>query len=438
MSLRQIFQDHVRSLQARAEEMLTELQLDGLVIGAGSPQVYFEDDQDIIFRTNHHFRHWCPLEGAHHLLIILPSQKPRLRVYQPADFWYEVKPLEADFWTDSFTIEVFTSSGEMWKVLPSASARRLAYHGPESSKAQAAGLLTEVPGLIARLDWNRLTKTEYEQHCLTDATRLAAKGHKAAERAFHQGGSELDIHFAYLNATRSRDQDLPYESIVCLNEKAAYLHYSAKRDDVHNGRVLLIDAGAQARGYASDITRTYAAEEAPEEFRALLADMGVMQQDICASIKPGTKMNDLHFNAHERIAELLIEHHILINCDREKAVRDGYTAAFFPHGLGHSLGIFVHDVAGRQIDRSGTLGEPDPRFPRLRNLRPLEPGNYVTIEPGVYFIKMLLDPFRGSEHSSQFNWGLIDRLMPCGGIRIEDDILILQEGVRNITREFLP
>lgn len=437
MSLRALFLEHVETLQQRTEETLRDLHLDGLLISAGSPLVYFEDDQDVLFRSNHHFRHWCPLEGPYHLLLIVPGEKPRLRVYQPADFWHEVKPLESDFWTDAFTIEVFTDVDEMWKVLPS-SAGNIAYHGPDLDKARAASLRVELPGLLPRLNWNRLVKTPYEQQCLVDATRLAAKGHKAAERAFHQGGSELDIHFAYLNATRCRDQDLPYENIICLNEKAAFLHYSAKRDDIHNGRVLLIDAGAQARGYAADITRTYATEDAPEEFRALLDDVIVMQKEICDSIRIGSRMNDLHYNTHERIAALLIRHGILINCDEAKALKDGYTSAFFPHGLGHGLGIFVHDVAGRQADKNGTLGEPDPRFPRLRNVRPLEVGNYVTIEPGVYFIKMLLDPFRGGEHGVCFNWGLIDRLMPCGGIRIEDDILVLEDRIRNVTREFLP
>lgn len=436
MNLRQLFQEHISTLQGRTDETLDVLQLDGIVIGAGIPQVYFEDDQDVLFRSNHHFRHWCPLEGPAHLLVITPREKPRLLVFQPADFWYEIKPLEADFWTDSFKIEVHTDTSELWKALQLSG--KFAYHGPETEKAKEAGLQIDVPGLLPRLNWNRLRKTVYEQQSIVDATRIAAKGHKAAERSFHQGGSELDIHFAYLNATRAREQDLPYESIICLNEKGSYLHYSAKRDDVHNGRVLLIDAGAQVRGYAADITRTYATEDAPEEFRRLLADVAMMQQAICASIKPGMRMNDLHFNAHQRIAELLVRHRILLECSAEAALEEGFSSAFFPHGLGHMLGIFVHDVAGKQIDPLGTIGESDPRFPRLRALLPLEDGMVVTIEPGLYFIKMLLDPFRSGPKAQHFNWSLIERLMPCGGIRIEDDVLILGESTRNLTREYLP
>lgn len=436
MGLRQIFQDHVQSLHKKTETILQELGLDALVIGAGSPLVYFEDDQDVPFRTNHHFRHWTPLEGAEHLLIVEPGKKPRLRVYKPADFWHEVKPLAQDFWMDSFAIEIFDDLEALWKGV--AVGKRSAYHGPDSGRAQGAGLLVGVEGLLPRLNWNRLNKSAYEQQCLVDATRIAAEGHKAAERTFRQGGSELDIHFAYLKATRSREIDLPYENIIGLNEKGAILHYADKRDDVHNGRVLLIDAGANSRGYAADITRSYATDDAPEEFRALLADAISMQLGLCASISVGKRMNDLQYDTHARIAQLLIDHKILLECDASMAFEKGFTNAFFPHGIGHQLGIFVHDVAGRQIDREGGVGEADPRHPRLRTMRPLEVGTCVTIEPGIYFIKMLLDPFRRGEHSRCFNWTLIERLAPCGGIRIEDNIIVLEDQIRNVTREFLP
>ena len=436
MSLRSLFNEHAKILQSNTEEILNELKLDALVIGAGEPQIYFEDDQDVAYRSNHHFRHWCPVEGPNHVLKIVPGKKPLLRLYKPADFWYEVKVLHQEFWMDAFQIEICDKVEDLWIGI--GGLGRIAYQGPDRERATMQNLLVDVEGLLPRLNWNRVSKSAYEQECLVDATRIAAKGHIAAERAFRQGGSELDIHFAYLQATRSREIDLPYENIIALNEKAAFLHYAEKRDDIHNGRVLLIDAGANARGYASDITRTYATEDAPEEFRALLEDMTKMQRDICASIRLHMRMNDLHFNTHERIAELLVNHKILLGVDAQKAMIDGLTLPFFPHGLGHMLGIFVHDVAGRQINREGTIGENDPRFPKLRTLRPLEIGTTVTIEPGIYFIKMLLEPYRQGEFSKIFNWTLIERLMPCGGIRIEDNVVVLKDQVRNLTREFLP
>jgi len=436
MSLRSLFNEHANILQTNTEVILSELKLDALVIGAGEPLGYFEDDQDVAYRCNHHFRYWCPIEGPQHVLKIVPGQKPLLRVYKPADFWYEVKPLAQDFWMDAFQIEICDKAEDLWKGI--GGTGRIAYHGPDRGLALKQNLLVDVEGLLPRLNWNRVSKTPYEQQCLVDATRIAAKGHVAAERSFRQGGSELDIHLAYLQATRSREIDLPYENIIAINEKSAFLHYAEKRDDVHNGRVLLIDAGANARGYASDITRTYATEDAPEEFRALVDDMTTMQKEICGSIKLHMRMNDLHLNTHERLAKLLVDHKILVGIDAAGAMKSGLTLPFFPHGLGHMLGIFVHDVAGRQMNREGALGEVDPRFPKLRSLRPLEIGTTVTIEPGLYFIKMLLEPYRKGEFNRMFNWTLIERLMPCGGIRIEDNVIIQENQIRNVTREFLP
>jgi Xaa-Pro dipeptidase len=436
MGLRELFQNHLQTLQTETAKTLAELNLDGLVLSAGAPGWYFEDDQNPPFRSNHHFRHWCPMEGCHHLLLFIPGEKPQLRLYQPADFWHEVKAFEPDFWGDSFKVQTFTEEEKLWDHL--GEGRRIAYHGPDQEKARKAQLLTDVPGLVARLNWARLVKTPYEILCLTEATRKAAAGHKAAERSFRQGGSELDIHFAFMQAARSQEQDLPYENIIALNEKAAFLHYQAKRDEVHNGKVLLIDAGASSRGYGSDITRTYATEDAPEEFQALLADMTTLQAGLVAAITPNVLMGDLHVLAHQKIAELLLRHKIILDCDVQKAIDLGFTMAFFPHGLGHMLGLFVHDVAGKQLDREGATASPDPRFPKLRTTRPLQPGTVVTIEPGVYFIKMLLDPIRQGANSRNLNWALIDRLTPCGGIRIEDNIHIHDQGVRNITREFLP
>ncbi len=434
MTLKSLFAQHIQILQTQTEKVLSEVNLDALVIGAGAPILYFEDDQDVAYRCNHHFRHWTPIEGSEHVLIIQTGKKPKLKVFKPADFWYEVKPLQNEFWMDNFDIEISDNTDSIWKDLPKGAA----YHGPDKEKAKSLGLKVDVEGLLPRLNWNRVAKTAYEQQCLVDATRIAAKGHMAAERAFRQGGSELDVHFAYLQATRQREIDLPYENIIALNEKGAFLHYAEKRDDVHNGKVLLIDAGANARGYASDITRTYATEDAPEEFRAILDDMTQVQKDICRSITLHMKMTDLHLGTQERIAKVLVDHKILLGIDATQVMEKGLTQPFFPHGLGHMLGIFVHDVAGRQVNKEGAIGEADPRFPKLRSLRPLELGTTVTIEPGLYFIKMLLDPYRRGESSKLFNWTLIDRLLPCGGIRIEDNVIIQESGIRNVTREFLP
>jgi Xaa-Pro dipeptidase len=232
---------------------------------------------------------------------------------------------------------------------------------------------------------------------------------------------------------------LPYETIVCLNEKAAILHYHRKRDKTRMGKSFLLDAGFQYKGYASDITRSYAADEAPEEFRELLSSMSKLQQRLCAMIKPGLSFEHLHAQALNEIGALLIDHEILHGISAETAVEEGLSEVFFPHGLGHMLGLCVHDVAGFQQDRGGTgASTPSSRYKYLRTNRILDAGNLLTVEPGLYFIDTLLKPLQLSDQAKYVNWDLVEQLRGCGGIRIEDNVLVTRSGMRNITREFLP
>ena len=149
------------------------------------------------------------------------------------------------------------------------------------------------------------------------------------------------------------------------------------------------------------------------------------------------KYLDLHVRAHVLIGDLLHRAGIL-KVSGEAAVAKGLTRPFFPHGLGHFLGIQVHDVAGRQADREGTLAPPPAEYPALRTTRTIEAGMLFTIEPGLYFIPMLLEAHREGANRADVDWDLVDRLTPFGGIRVEDDVWVGEDGVRNLTRPELP
>jgi Xaa-Pro dipeptidase len=142
---------------------------------------------------------------------------------------------------------------------------------------------------------------------------------------------------------------------------------------------------------------------------------------------------DLHLDAHRKIGALLSSVGVL-KVSREDAFARGLTLPFFPHGLGHHLGIQVHDVAGRQVDRTGTIAPPPAEHPALRTTRVDEERHLFTIEPGLYFIPMLLDPYRESARN-EVDWGLVDALLPCGGIRIEDNVYVGKDANRNFTRD---
>ncbi len=434
MDLTALFHDHLAEHQRCAEEALARTGFEALVISSGSVHTYFADDQDAPFHPTPHFAHWCPMEGPHHVLVIRPGKRPRLIRYAPEDFWYEQLPLGSPFWSGGFDLEEAGSVDDVWVRV--GTLTRTAYLGNETDRAATAGLEANPTLLTAHLDWTRSYKSAYELQCIEEATVLGARGHLAAKAAFLAGASELEIHHAYVQAVGCVDHELPYGNIVALNEKGATLHYEGKRNLKH-GFTLLLDAGAQVRGYAADITRTVTAPHCDARFSALVAGMERVQRQLCEAVKPNLPYGDLHHLGHLKIAGLLQEQGFL-KADPEEAVAKGLSRPFFPHGLGHHLGIQVHDVAGRQLDPEGTPAPPPPQHPSLRTTRMIEAGQVFTVEPGLYFIPMLLRPFRENEHSALFNWTLIDELTPCGGIRIEDNLFVTDTGARNLTRKHLP
>ncbi len=429
-----LFHLHVADRQRTSEEALASTEFETLVISSGKVYTHFADDQDAPFHPTPHFAHWCPMAGPHHVLVIQAGHRPRLIRFAPEDFWYEQAPLGSPFWAADFDLEEAGTVDEVWRRVGSPS--RGAYIGNETDLAERAGLVPNPPLLTAHLDWHRTTKSAYEVQCIEEATVIAARAHKAARAAFLAGASELEIHYAYIQAAEIVDHEMPYGSIVALNEKGAILHYEGKRK-VGNGAVLLIDAGAQVRGYAADITRTMAAPHCDSRFTALIAGMETVELQLCDLVKPNLSYGDLHHQGHLRIAGLLQESGLL-KAGPEEAVEKGLSRPFFPHGLGHHLGIQVHDVAGRQGSPDGTPAPPPSMHPTLRTTRTIEADQVFTVEPGLYFIPMLLRPFRENEHRGLFDWKLIDELTPCGGIRIEDNLLVTATGHRNLTRPHLP
>jgi Xaa-Pro dipeptidase len=441
MDLKTLFTAHLRERLAYAEKALAAHALDTLVISSGAAYTHFADDQDAPFRPTPHFRHYCPLMGPHHVLVLRPGQKPLLVRYAPEDFWYEQLSLESiwggvPFWLEGFELIEAPSLEAVWEAV--GKPGNAAYLGNETDRAEAAGLAVNPIHLTAFLDWGRAYKSAYELQCLEEATVLGAKGHLAGRQAFLAGASELEIHHAFAQAVGCLDHELAFASIVALNEKGATLHYENKRSH-KNGETMILDCGARVLDYASDITRTVTAPTCNARFVALVKGMEKLQLELCAGVKPGLPFSQLHHQTHVKVAALL-EASGIVKASVDESLAKGFTFPFLPHGLGHHLGIQVHDVGGKLAGPDGTFQAPPPgqEYRSLRTTRTLEPRQVLTIEPGLYFIPMLLRPFREGEHAGRFDWKLIDELSPLGGIRIEDNLLVTEGAPRNLTREHLP
>ncbi len=432
MSLSEQFSAHIAYLQNGYSAALAKASYDAVVLHAGRGlKQRSVDDQYWPLKVNPSFAHWLPLLEQDAFVLVVPGKRPTLVRPAETSFWEGPAPLPGDHFWDSFEV-VSVTKDVMKEQLPKG---RVAFIGDAQQAADALGIAADhcnPSALMARLDEIRSIKSAYEVACLTEATRTAIAGHVAVDSEFHRASqSELDLHLRYLQATKQDSTETPYGNIVAFGTNAAILHH------VHYGREvdaaedlsLLVDAGATYMGYASDITRTTVrgTSEAAKDFRALITGLDAVQLELAAAVVPGLAYEELHNRSHQALAGLLIESGICSGSP-EAVLEAGVTRALFPHGLGHSLGLQVHDVGCRLVP-------PSDNNPFLRNTSTIAEGQVFTLEPGCYFIEAFLAPLRESKAQSIISWSQVDALSPFGGIRIEDNLVVTATSSTNLTRD---
>lgn len=433
-NLAALYGEHLADLLARHRQLMEQNDLEYLVVPSGAPIRVYQDDMDYPFKSSFFFRTYVPLaELPHSYIVIGLTGKPTLIYYQPADYWHTPPSDPEGIWPEHFDVKVVSQQSEALGFMPKDS-EKVAVLGEATAATKNLPRAQDNPAaLINAIYWQRAYKSDYEIECLKRANQKAAFAHQAAENAFRAGKSEQQIHLAYVEAAGIMEHQLPYGNIVCLNEHSAILHYHECQSQAPAAmKSFLIDAGVSFNGYHSDITRTYSFQQ--DEFAELIQAMDEMQRSCIDSITTNQPYLDLHVNAHLAIAKI-IQQFGFVDMSPDAMVETGVSATFFPHGLGHLIGLQVHDVGGQFGDVSGTHNPPPAAHPFLRSTRNMEPRMAFTIEPGLYFIDMLLAKQRQGAHNSAFNWSRIESFMPYGGIRIEDDIVVQESGVLNLTRD---
>ena len=432
--LGRFYPSHIEALRTRHDRALESSGAASLVIFSGSPKFAFLDDYQYPFKPNPHFLSWVPLQQLpHSYLIYTPGERPILVYCIPHDYWHPV-PAEPDgYWTAYFDIRVVNDISETGAHLPEDRDKCILI-GEVDDPEHAFGIERINPSTaINILHYARGTKTAYEIACMRLASRRGARGHLAAEAAFLDGCPEFEIHRAYCKAVSLSDNELPYGNIVALNEHGAILHYTElDRDPPPVFHSFLIDAGAQVHGYASDITRTYS--HADQRFAELIELVNTAQLDIVGKVRAGVDYVELHVEAHRLLGQVLVDAGLARGAS-DALLELGVTSAFFPHGLGHLLGVQVHDVGGFLADENGTTLTPPEAHPFLRLTRVLDEDMVLTIEPGIYAIDMLLDELRHTPAAEHIDWAAVDWFRPFGGIRIEDNVRVGADGCENLTRD---
>ena len=431
-SVDDLYKAHLQTLMRRTERSLAASGFDALVIHAGAPPIQFLDDQDYPYKVNPHFKAWVPIvDNPHCILLFVPGARPQVLFYQPNDYWHKPARLPQAPWTaevDLVAMDDPSKAGDRWARLG-----RVAHIGPEACAAGADAANVNPKDLLAHLHYDRAVKTAYELECMRRASELGARGHRAALAAFRRGDSEYGAHMHYLAACAQREEEMPYNNIVAYNENSAVLHYQhLERAAPASLRSFLIDAGAQYRGYASDITRTYAA--GPGRYADLVAAVDEAQQVLCGEIIAGRDYRDVHLSAHRRLGDVM-QRVGLTKVPGQAALEQGVTGVFFPHGIGHLLGLQVHDVGGVMGDPRGHERQRPEGHPYLRLTRMLEPGVVVTVEPGIYLIDSLLAAAHADARRAHIDWAVVEELKPFGGVRIEDNVVATAAQPENMTRD---
>lgn len=430
--LKGLYSAHIATLTERTSVALEQTGFERVVIHAGDliPHSRF-DDNYFPFKPTPAYAHWASLPWPGSAVVVEKGQGAKLYARQLSDFWENYEAPDRELVESGLEVEDFEDLERIRSVLHQPGT---AFVGNSVQAASQLGFdkkYVNPPSLIEALHELRVRKTPYEIESIVEANRLAVKGHKAVEEAFLAGErSELALHLIYLSATQQDDSQTPYKNIVALGTAAAVLHHNAYGDRPE-AKTLLIDAGARVRGYNSDITRTHLDTSDRSEFRALLTAMDALEQGLMDYIQVGKSYEALHDECHHQLGQLLVDLQF-VSCSAEAAVSEGLTRIFFPHGLGHSLGVQVHDVGCRKVS-------PREENVWLRNTRAIESEQIFTVEPGFYFIDALLDPLKASTLSDLVRWDRVDPLRIYGGIRVEDNVQVLNSdselAYRNLTRE---
>ncbi len=277
----------------------------------------------------------------------------------------------------------------------------------------------------------RRPKDAHELSLLRRSAAATAAGYDSLRAHLRPGVTEralqIELEAAFFRAGATHTG---YRSIIGIGSNAAVLHFSPTSRAARDGDFVLIDAGASIDRYVTDVTRTFVVGPPGAFQRDLYQIVLSAEERAIARCVPGAEWTALHLATAVDLTAGLVDLGILRGTPESLVEQEAHTL-FFPHGVGHMVGLGVRDASGVALGRT-----KDPR-PSLRTLRmdlPLAPGYVVTVEPGLYFIPPLLnDPTRRERFRDAVSWPLVDQHLHLGGVRIEDNILVTDTAPENLT-----
>ncbi|KAE9986794.1 hypothetical protein EG327_004163 [Venturia inaequalis] len=467
----------------------------GLIYLAGAPTVLLEDsDQAVPFRQRRYFYYLSGSnESDNHLLYDIHTDK--LTLYIPkidlrkavwggagstkseAEELYDVDSI-------AYLNDLETDTKAWWKTGNGKLYLLHPIHSHAIASLDTSSPRIDATTLQSAIDHCRVIKDDYEINLIRRANKVSADAHRAVLKKIRSFENESQVEGIFLDTCVSQGaHNQSYNIIAGSGSNASVLHYGKNDEPLAGRQVLLIDAGAEWNCYASDVTRTFPLSGTwTKEAKAIYDIVEEMQETVISRLKPGVHYRDMQVLAHAIAANGLLELGILHNGTAAEILKAGTTLAFFPHGLGHHMGLEVHDVLNIRISAEHDadernlaaseqgnslfyhLNHPDLKGNPICNaasslasvatevyatltdaafcMAPvrtdsptLKEGMVITVEPGIYFSPFALRNhfLKDPVHSKYINKDVLKRYMDVGGIRIEDDILITTENYENLT-----
>lgn len=375
-------------------------------------------DQCFPFKVHPHFR-W--LTGL--------SVRDAVLAYDPSDGWTEFFPTVTAMdtvWEGLLPLNRGRALSELPAWLESRQGKAITHLG--------AGHDSTTSPLEQKTLEARRPKDEAELLLMYRAVSATAAGFAAAREALREGLTERQLQIEIETAfARAGATAVAYDTIVGFGPTSAIFHAEPGSRALAVGEQVLVDAGAEVEGYCADVTRTLPGPGGFTSQQAeLLAILDGVERAACLACRPGVEWHDIHRQAARGIAFGLKDLGIL-RCSPDEALETEAIALFFPHGVGHLLGLGVRDASGVGPGR-GEKRRCCGVTPRC-DLK-LEPGFLATVEPGIYFIPALLnDPANRERYAPQVDWEVLEHWLIPGGFRIEDDILVTDSEPINLTSE---
>ncbi|ORE10474.1 Creatinase/aminopeptidase [Rhizopus microsporus var. microsporus] len=286
--------------------------------------------------------------------------------------------------------------------------------------------------LLPAMDEARLIKFSWEIDIIRQVMHASSQAHIALMQQFQPGMTEAHLAAVFRwNCALNQVYRQAYLPIVASGSRAATLHHFPNNDqhiinDPHS--LVLVDAGGEKLCYGSDITRTFPVQGVfSDEAKAIYSIVLKMQQVVLSKLRPGIYWQNMQQLATEILCKELVRLGILVG-DINVLMEQSVPCAFYFHGLGHALGLDVHDVGGKETSKD------DPTVSQFLLDRPLEKNMVITIEPGLYFNDYMLDIWTQCPgYQCFFNMEILDQYRHLGGVRIEDTVVITEDGHENLT-----